>query len=246
MPPFARASELDRVLRCNGSLNLVRLRGPDSTERNPSLIAKGEWGTDMHTVKETGEVPVHRAVPPDAPFLRKAQILREERQELWPDGAGAHEVSFAYNVLTNEVKVSSVAGKEAQDTWKGAFDEDHVVGTSDWVGWHVGTLHIDDLKTGRQEPDPESFQNMFYAMCASIVAKVDDVVLSSTHFPRYPVRGRPNRLWAREDGFFRKARPDFVARLVEAHAVVTKKKRPAFVAGPYQCPYCPVKEKCPV
>lgn len=243
MPPFARASDLDRILRCTGSLSLVTLRGPDKTEKSQGLIEAGNWGTDMHTVKETGEIPAHRVG--HAPFMRKSQILRAARQDLWPDGAGKHEVSFAYDVLTQKVDVSYVQGKEAQDAWKASHADTCVVGTSDWVGWHLDMLHIDDLKTGHAEPNPESHQNMFYGLCASIVAGKGDVVLSSTHFPRYPVKGEPDRLWAGDD-FFRLRRSDFVAELVGAYAVTQRQRRPSFINGPYQCAYCPVKEKCPV
>lgn len=244
MPPFTRASDLDRILRCTGSLSLVTLKGPDSTKRSDGLIKAGNWGTDMHYVKETGLIPEHRK--DDGPFTRKAVILLEERETYWPAGMGRHEVSFAYDVITGEVRVLMSGTDDERKAWKESQSDACVVGTSDWVGRAFDdVLHVDDLKTGHQEPNPESHQNMFYSLVAATLKGEENVVMSSTHFPRYPVAHRPNRIFA-GDEFYARNVDGFKTMLRKAHEVYKRERRPKYEAGPYQCAYCPVKEKCPV
>lgn len=240
MPPWARVSDLDRILRCTGSLLLDITKGRDKVQRSKGLIEAGEWGTDMHEYKATGVPPERRKS--HKPFLDRAAVL--DREALYPAEDGQHEVSYAIDVLTWEVSTALLEKEDDRTAWKLAQGDACITGTADWVGTDLGRPWVDDLKTGHNPPDAESYQNQGYGLALYLLTK-EYPVLSSTHFPRYPKGEKARRYWAKE-GFMAARVEPLKRELQTAYAVYQRQRRPAFVAGPYQCAYCPVKEKCPV
>lgn len=233
--PWCRASSLDRVLECDGSLYL-----PVSELRSPSTIESAEWGTYVHEYMQHGVVPPAPAGRPQYPARLQDRLdAAGDVLAMWPRDGARFEVSVAYHVLTGAVESAELPGKEEQDAWKNAHDHHWVVGTMDYLGCLFGRPWVDDLKTGRFPPLPTSAQTVFYALCADRLAGTppDGVYVSITHWPRYPVAGRPERVgttlsWDDLEDF-----ADLLEQRWEASP------RP-LTPGEW-CRYCPSRANCP-
>lgn len=237
--PFCRASSLDRVLACDGSLYL-----PTAELRSPSTIEAAEWGTYVHSYVQLG------VVPPAPPGRGQYPARLRDRIEsvgdvlaLWPREGARFEQSVAYHVQTGEVRTASLASKEEQDAWKNSHDHHWVVGTMDYLGSLLGRPWVDDLKTGRYPSLPTSAQTVFYSLCADRLAGTppDGVYTSITHWPRYPVGGKPERVgivleWDDLEDF---------ADLLEQTWEKSQARIKPLTPGEW-CRYCPSRGNCPV
>lgn len=189
---LTRASSLDLFLACNGYLHL-----PSA----PTFYAKAsdaaDWGTMVHTWKETGKV-VHAKKSTAASFRRRLKKLKIERSDYYGDGL--HEISVAYNWKLGYV-VPFYGQGDAAKKWKEQFGLDWVTGTVDYCETvQVGTeelaagLLVDDLKTGKwwTKRPRESAQIIFYCLCMSKLYRAN-VNARVTHWPRYPAKGLPTQ-----------------------------------------------------
>lgn len=188
--PWARASELDRVLACDGSTFL-----PRSEMRSDRTIEAGDWGTMVHHWSATGEIrPCGGRNTHTARFQDRLDASGVERLTWWPELEGSqHELSVAYEALTGELHVEHFPTKPKEDEWKMSFGPTWVVGTMDYTATLLGSPWVDDLKTGRWPTPVTSAQITFYALCIARWKGSDTVRASITHWPRYPVIGQPSR-----------------------------------------------------
>lgn len=181
--PWARASELERLLECPGSAVLPR--EPDRT------IEAGQWGRMVHRWKATGVVEPEPGFPNHGPLLDdRIRRTNPDRRTLWP---GSHELAVWL------VPLGSAALLHGDDPrWKSGAPPDAISGTTDHLGEVLGDPWIDDLKTGREPPGPLSPQTLFYALAVARCTHPPPgrVLVSITHWPRYPRDGLPTRSWA--------------------------------------------------
>lgn len=261
MPAWARASELDRALRCVGSTLLPKL--PEEKRASEKAVQAACWGTMCHGWKETGEIiPDERY--PQHKFLFKKKlytigVVTEKdskvfREKWWPTG-GLHEVSVALDCIGQ-----GVAWSETKDAnvWKAAFSENWITGTLDYIGTRKGCPWVDDLKTGNWPPTPaeKSAQIRLYALAAVRllrpgIVRPNLVYMSITHWPRYPLNKMPERVYHR-------VTPD---HLLEVETYIRRRYllRTAHVsnraAGPNfletlklgkHCKFCPSRVYCPL
>jgi hypothetical protein len=218
------------------------------------------WGTMAHAWKATGRIIGN----PDYPRLEghfanklvKAIGGPEEqarfREAYWPS-SGLHEVAVAVNCVALAVAWHEGGGNDA--AWKAQWHDPWATGTLDYVGEVLGDPWIDDLKTGSWPPTPpeDSNQLRLYGLArwriGSSKPLPDRLVLSITHWPRYPVVGLPKRFWheitpAEVADFERRLtlRYRLVSRLRGASDEV---RRGELVTGEH-CSFCPVGSVCPV
>lgn len=243
--PFARASELDRLLMCSGSAVLRR----DETKTDAAYKA-AQWGTICHAWKETGGLP---------DSARQAKLLAEkisasgiDREALWPSD-GEHEVAVALNVVTGRaVRCAHPIGATTtyRDDWKRAFDDHWCVGTLDYVRVLLGRPWVDDLKTGRSgSPKDYECQQAFYCLALSIAefGRVDDCRSTITHWPMYPKTVAPVRRGGVFSGDFLR---DYYRRLQRLRDEIlfaredSTKLMPNLFMGDH-CRYCPSRSYCP-
>lgn len=233
--PLARASELDRLLACAGSLVLPR------DDFKPTAAARAAmWGTVCHKWKETGRLPGNEAH--DKLLHRKIKASAIDRGALWP-GDGEHEVALAYNVVTRRAVRCRLVGDTEKAAWKGAFSDEWVVGTLDYVLELFGEPWVDDLKTGRiVSLEAHKYQQMFYCLAWGLAAHGRPTPARSTltHWPRYPVDAPAVRLGR---VFSLDEYGAFMLRLVELRDAVVGKRVDLIVGD--QCTFCPSRTACP-
>lgn len=250
--PLARASELDRVLACGGSLVL-----PRSDTRSQRAKTAADWGTYVHTWKETGVV-VDDDQGQNRAFARRLRSKLKasgfKREVVWPR-EGRHEVTLAFNVVTREVKtppprqdaVSGQARVAYIEAWKAAWGDEWVTGTLDYAMEIADFPWVDDLKTGRfAHPKDYEAQQAFYALAWSIHKYGDILPTRSTitHWPIYPRDGKPVRRGGVFDVAFLKG---FHAKLLDLRDRVRHARGGGLLrlfAGD-QCQYCPSSSVCP-
>lgn len=137
---------------------------------------------------------------------KKLMLSGIDRDEWWPPGSGEHEVAFALNLYTLEIKW--YRGDKAQgDKWKARYYPfpRWITGTADWKGSDKTYLiTIDDLKTGRWPVEAkDNKQLMTYALpfWVALGQPLDCLIkLSITQWPMYPLDGQPKRNWGRCTG----------------------------------------------
>lgn len=237
---WARASELDRLLNCPASGHLPRLAFPSE-----SRDSAAEWGTAVHGWKEGRPMPEKwRAV-----WKRRETALAGAGltvEDLWP--GGTHEIPVALTSVGGVVRVMRALehGHGTGNVWKAAQPPEYVTGSLDFLGEQYGTPWVDDLKTGREVPeDPLALNQMrFYATAALYLTHAPEVLVSLTHWPRYPADGLPRRgeyaVWTRDD-----ARA-FTERLETARLdyEFSRATEPDARPGDH-CLYCPCAYVCP-
>lgn len=138
-------------------------------------------------------------------LIKKLEASGIDRDEWWPPGKGEHEVAFAFNVYTLEVRWFK-GNKRDGDKWKARFYPfpKWISGTADWVEKKEMVIYVDDLKTGRWPVSArDNKQLMTYALPFWIAMGMPldcKVRLSITQWPRYPLAGLPKRNWGKTNG----------------------------------------------
>lgn len=238
MPPIFRCSQLDRLMACPGSGWLPQV---DKGYGQAAL-----WGNFVHSWMETGVVEEGEN---KRHLEKRIRLSGVKREELWPNLT--HEVPFAYNLVTDEVRRYPTTPpppgftlRSHKDAWKAAFSNEWMVGTVDGVGELLDSWWTDDLKTGRAVHwNDYRWQQSSYAIMVSKWKY--DALLSGrstiTHWPRYPVAGKPFRSGAVLDEAYLKkslqSLKDLRARILAAD--------PASLREGDQCYFCPSKGGCP-
>lgn len=222
---WARASSIARAVACPASLVLpaddtADDRDPEHAARRDEAAA---WGLTAHNWKATlsivagdGRWPQHAKL-----FARKLSYMKPSdpvafRDKWWPAG-GQHELSYAIDTRRFGRVATFKGTKEQVAAWAASLGDEWVKGEADYVGNVLGDPWVDDLKTSPprrvqdpetgawvQDPDnpwwhhPRDEQHRTYALGAWLAARCEPhrVVTSTTNWPRYPVVGGPERVWA--------------------------------------------------
>lgn len=184
---LVRASSLDLFLSCSGYLHL-----PEAKPFFANAAPAAEWGTMVHTWKETGQVK-HANKRTATSFKKRLETLGVKHEDYY-SLEGQHEVSVAYNWEYGYV-VPFYGKGEAAEEWKKQFGASWVTGTMDYLMDLGEYLRVNDLKTGKwwTKKPRESAQVSFYGMCGwKLYAK--PVIQDILHWPRYPATGKPKIL----------------------------------------------------
>lgn len=211
----------------------------------------------VHLWAATGKVVASPDFPNHAKLFRKKLANNglanwdddlKFRESWWPP-TGLHEISVAVDCEGKGVAWSQLEESMAMNTWKLEKPESWVTGTLDYIGQILGDPWVDDLKTGSWPPLPpkQSAQLRLYALAALRLTRPVDpvpsrVVLSITHWPRYPVIGLPKRYYHevlpkhldKFEKMLRKAWKQYESGEAELNP------------GELQCVFCPARAACPV
>lgn len=244
--PFARASELDRLMTCPGSGFLARSPEVPNTRRDRAA----QWGNMCHFWKETGVLPDNEAWA--LPLHRKIKLSKIDRLAQWPE-FGVHEVALAYNVVTGKAARCQVpigapgGGREYREHWKLAFSDEWVTGTLDYAAELLGVPWVDDLKTGRVVSIHDyEYQQAFYVLGWTLAeyGELRESRSTITHWPRYPLEGRPRRLGRVLDvGYLTTFRGEL--RKLRERILRGRKGAKVKLESGSHCTFCPSKEICP-
>lgn len=205
-----------------------------SVERDKHTLWGGQadWGTSMHAAKA--------GLPNADPLYH--DLLAPHRERLWPKRLGLHEVAVAFDCETRKVEIK-IGDAAELDAWKAAAPPQCVVGTVDWwAELPTGEPWIDDLKTGKWDPETVTEQTTFYLMCRARGAQFagwSTGRLSVTHIPREEnpretAEVDPVRNWKQLSRF---VLGEFEEDVVQAWRRA-KEDEPRAVPG-IQCEYCP-------
>jgi hypothetical protein len=238
--PFARASSLDRLLKCAGDAILDG--GVDT--RSPSTLVAADWGTMGHGWKETGRVEVVNGRKSLVPLMeKKIKLSGIKREQWWPETM-RHEIALA--VKPGEAYATYEGTREEKEAWKAAQSDEWATGTLDGYDWMFDVLWVDDLKTGRFVSLEEYQEQLrFYALgAARLLDYRGPVYVTLTHWPRYPVINEPSRFGRtiEQDELlaFEKRLSDLRDRILRAR----ESKKIELVAGEH-CTFCRSKTVCP-
>jgi hypothetical protein len=207
------------------------------TDKQTIWGTQADWGTNMHAAKA--------GLPVDHPLY--AELLAPHREKLWPARLGIHEVGVSFDCETRAVDIC-VGPSADVDLWKASRAASTVVGSVDWwAELPTGEPWIDDLKTGKWDPETDTEQTRFYLLCrwkGPKFRKWDTARLSVTHIPREEnpfdvTEVEPVRAWKQLGRF---ALEEFEEEIVAAwHRAKEAEPRP--VPG-IQCEYCPSALVC--
>jgi hypothetical protein len=176
---------------------------------------------------------------------KKLALVKPDRDHWWPK-SGEHEIAFAFNVYTYELKWFK-GDKALGDKWKARFYPfpKWITGTTDWVqnstNGGVLTVWVDDLKTGKWPVEAAgNYQLMTYGLPFWIKAgmPLDAVIkLSITQWPKYPIPGKPERNWGYCTGL------DLALHLQDLRYALEHPEE----ANPEKelCRFCDSRENCP-
>lgn len=260
MPPI-RASRLPLLTKCSGSLFIPC--PPDGDESDANV-----WGHLAHHWKQHGTIDDFQLAPE---FKRLRNAFKKalklsgigrpgRRQELWPNG-GHHESSVA-------VRVDGVREAVLDPNREYVGREGWITGTADFW-WKTSNntfgkyLWVDDLKTGKQYPnpargqrghvegleeggnrfpqDPSSPQIRFYglgvAAAVGVLTPDLDVSVSVTHWPRLPLVARHSPPTTMTSGLSGKDLLDYWTQLEDMY------RNPRVVPGDH-CRFCPARTNC--
>lgn len=193
-----RFSSLDQLFACPGYTSIQTDKAKEEAQY-PNIIASREWGTMVHTWKETGKIS-HPSGDKREEKLFANRIYKSEKNkrekkieatDYWPTG-GFHEIQVAYNWKEQFSEISFTK----DDKWYSYFDDDYILGTIDYVLEDNGALRVSDLKTGKwwTKLPTESMQIMGYglatfaSMAWPIYTQMD---LEVVHWPKYPAKSPP-------------------------------------------------------
>lgn len=241
--PLTRASELDRILRCGGSLVL-----PREEIRTTAADKAAAWGTYVHYWAETGHLQGNLAY--DRLLNDKIVQGGVDRTALWPE-EGEHEIALAYHVVERraircKVPMGITDPKDQtayKNNWKAAMGNEWVTGTADFAMELLDEPWVDDLKTGRRASyDDYLHQQGFYCMAYVLAeyGELREARSTLTHWPKYPKARPPDRFGEKyELAYFRQLQ-DSLSTLREQ----VLNQRVKLTVGP-QCQYCPSRLSCP-
>lgn len=122
------------------------------------------------------------------------------RERYWPPGMGRHEVTYALNLRTLELRKYTGPSAGA-DKWKRSFwrlGREWLTGTIDWLGECDGTPWIDDFKTGKWPVSPQIKQIVSYGLfdwCDRGRHPHYRCVRSVTQWPKYRIDELPTRTY---------------------------------------------------
>lgn len=229
--PFARCSELDRLLSCAGS---AVLGGED--EKSEAAKVAADWGTMAHHWKATGEIITvngRENLPPL--FEKKLRESGVRREDLWPDMI--HETAIA----VNPHKEYLVCNEGDRDAWKAEKDHNWLTGSCDHHWWMFGELYVGDLKTGKEA----TLEKHWYQLLGYTLGVARHYNYRGTchvvvdHWPRYPVAGKVNRFGTTVSA---RQLDDFESRLARLqYDIWTRSVK--LTAGDH-CLWCPSKNLC--
>jgi hypothetical protein len=239
--PFARASSLDRLMKCYGG---SILGGEDVKSESTKIAA--DWGTMTHGWKETGKIEVVNGRKNLVPLLEKKIKLTGVRREDWWPGGMVHELAMAVKPFESYAQYEGP--REEKEAWKAGLNDDWCTGTVDGFWWMFDVLCVEDLKTGRAVTWEEyEEQQRFYCLGLSRLLDYRGPVHAVLNWwPRYPVLSLPQR-------FGRVIEQDelnnFEKRLVGLRDNIRRaredKTRLRLTPGEAQCLWCPSRRKCP-
>lgn len=228
MKPTIRASELDRVLSCNGSLTLVPMVAPrdgDEGAEGTQIHAKIAW----RLVTEIG-----------------ASNGGTEFQAGFSYSPGKHITDWLVNFCYNAVKDATPADWTLECEMALAYEWDRFIlsGHPDVVALNpdVTEFYIDDFKTGYAPVDIAEQNWQLLAYC----------ILLKRAYPTLQ-RGRCRIIQPRndeDDGFPRISEVtitdlDAATAGLEARINVALDNAMEVNSGPSQCRWCPVGLQCP-
>lgn len=187
-----RASETDRALLCPASL--VRKK---TGKRSDKANKTAEWGTFVHSWKETGETRNNKTL------LKKLSKSGVDRARLWPETGNqyGHEATFSIDIESLQLRIwSSKGSKYPRDHWKRRHPRHRfITGSIDWLSTRSrdGLPWVDDLKTGSWPVIAKySKQLRTYALVPWILSGcTTDVWVSITQWPKYKLDCKPKRTW---------------------------------------------------
>lgn len=234
--PFARASELDRLLACPGAKWL-----PNSGLVSESALTARNWGNFVHKWVETGEM--HGDQSQIRLLEKKIRESGTTREEYW--GAGRHEVALAYNVVTGRADICNGGTPEGKDDWKNAHDDEWIVGTLDYAEQLFDSIWVDDLKTGRRASwEAYAAQQTFYTatLGLGLYGRIGEARSSITHWPKYPVAARPFRT---AKVLSQEYQEDFLGQLRELRTKILVRRQEDLRVTEH-CTWCPARFDCPL
>ena len=235
-----RASRLPLLTKCSGSAYL-----PTEEEQSENAARAAEWGKLVHRWKETGLIS--GSTSRNRTALSKALFeYGIDRRSLWPDG-GTHETALAIRVDgIREVSTND----EPRDGWITGHEDFH------WF-FLDGELWVDDLKTGKVYPDPETGVNRYpqdvrsaqlklYALAvATLLGYTGRIHVSITHWPRLPLELRhsePVRYWTE---YTTEELTQFWGELEQLYSEIQEGIKGNYSLRPGDhCRFCPSRNYC--
>lgn len=141
------------------------------------------FGTELHAWKAGAE-----------PTETVAKWLSHQdpglREVLWP--GGRHEVLLGYKPPRYTMAYSGT--KEENAVERAKLSDDWVAGEADWIT-EFPVPWVDDLKTGQYPGDPDTLPQLkFYAWILALESGEPEILVSITHWPRYPLGTPPCRV----------------------------------------------------
>lgn len=266
--PWARASSLHRHLVCPASCSLPQYdrgawrpgllqivtpaqlteRRQTGMERAKQTVWGGQadWGTAMHAAKA--------GLPVDQMYV---DMMAPHRERLWPSRLGLHEVGVSFNCDTRVVDICAGPADDV-DHWKAASDPACVVGTVDWwAELPTGEPWIDDLKTGKWEPETVTEQTKFYLMVRAKGAQFNHWRTARMSVTWIPRPEDSEYLRAKDTGVGIALEPDRTGRWKQLSRFVLEEFEEEVVAAWHrarvqepepvpgiQCEYCPSALVC--
>ncbi len=171
--PWSSPSRLDQSIGCPASCVLPKAPDVESSS--------AQWGHEVHAWKD-GKPPTKRLEK----WLAEGGYPANIRETLWP--GGEHEVILWANPDGHVERLYELPEDRSKvDKWSMFY-------IIDWMAEDGLVPHLDDLKTGRFPP-ASATQNWAYAWAYLRWRKhVDQVLVSVTHWPRYPKGNQPTRV----------------------------------------------------
>lgn len=237
--PLLRASSLDLFWGCSAWVGVEPDVKVDVDKQFPNAKASRDWGTMVHTWKETGKV-----VHPER-NLREEKLLAKRikkhglrPQQYWPDG-GWHEVSVAYNWVFGVGIVEYAAG----ESFRERFDDEWITGKIDYFREDEpgGIDTVDDLKTGKwwDKTPTECVQTTFYGLALYRAGLTNNKLSTITHWPKYPASAPPTVI---PDVITRSMYEAFEKKLVRKLSVIGQSQ---YNPSESNCRFCPNRLSCP-
>lgn len=166
------ASSLDRTVMCPAAAVLPKFED----ELTDSQRRARDWGTSVHKWVETGkfEGPGWAQVG----LKRKLEESGVSREDYWPQPSKV-ELRVVWDLESMP--------KVVEGPWP------EIPGSVRMVIDYLAPYLVDDIKTGRQAPEPTSFQVGVEVAAVAQMTGASKIKGAITHWPRYPLEGKPER-----------------------------------------------------